>query len=256
MQRIHLFEFNDAAWTPAPLRRTLVEFLHHLAIKLGMYEASFEIVAELAERTGTQSIQLLCAGGGGGAALLAKRLGARGRVVLSDLFPDLASYQALGAEDSRIAHVAHAVDVRDVPAEMRGIRVIVNAIHHLRPEDVRAVLQDAVAKRQPIVFIDPVQREVLPFLRFLVASPVLCVALSLGWIWPMTARRLLLGVLIPVGTACFVFDGVVSHLRAYTLDEWRHMIDHLDGAGGFTWQLLQAPSALGARINVLTGVPT
>lgn len=255
MRRLQLFEFNDVTWTPAPLRRTIVEFLHHLAIKLGMYEAGFGVVAEVAERTGVRTVQLLCAGGGGGAALLAERLGNDRRIVLSDLFPDVDGYRALGAADPRIEHVARAVDVRDVPAEMGGVRVIINAVHHLQPADVRAVLQDAVVKRQPIVFVEPVQRELLPLLRFVLASPVLCAALSLGWIWPMNARRLLLGALIPVGTACFIFDGIVSHLRAYTLEEWGKMVESLDGTGGFTWHLSQVPSALGARVNVLTGVP-
>ena len=61
----------------------------------------------------------------------------------------------------------------------------------------------------------------------------------------MAARRVLLGALVPVGTACFVFDGIVSHLRAYSLDEWGEMVETLDGTGGFTWRLSQVPSAPG-----------
>lgn len=253
LRRLNLFEFNDAPWTPHVLRTTIVEFLHHMALKLGMYRAAFDVVADVVASTGESKVQLLCAGAGGGATLLSERLGDC-RVVLSDLFPQVDEYRKLGSADPRIEHVACSVDVRDVPAEMQGVRTIINAIHHLRPDDVRAVLQDAVRKRQPLVVIEPVQREALPLLRFLVAAPVLCAALS-AWIRPLALRRLLLGLFIPVGSACFVFDGVVSHLRAYTLEEWAVMIDELDDAHTFEWRLTYAPSALGARLTVLKGVP-
>lgn len=254
MRRIQFFEFNDAEWTPAPLRRTIVELLHHLALKLRMYEAGFDIVADIVRQTGAPSVQLLCAGGGGGALVLADKLGDI-RIVLSDLLPEVEAYRALGATNPRIEHLPTPVDVRSVPASMVGVRLIVNAVHHLPPDAVRAALQDAVTKRQPIVFMEPVQRELGPLLRFVVASPALCVALSLGWARPFSLRRLILGAVIPVGTAAFVFDGVVSHLRAYTFDEWARIVEALADGGTFTWKTTQVQGALGARVNVLTGVP-
>ncbi len=255
MSRIHLIEFNDASWTPEPLRRTVVEFLHHMAVSLDMYEPGFRRVAALLERTGLRTVQLLCAGAGGGAQQLARALGPEVRVLLSDRFPDLDAYAALERLDPRIGHVVEPVDVRDVPAAMSGVRVIVNAVHHLRPAELEAVLADAVGKAQPIVIIEPVQRELIPLLRFVAAAPVLCAAMSLGWIRPLSVRRTVLGVLVPVGTAAFVFDGVVSHLRAYSLDEWRALVDAADDERRFDWEVEQLPGALGSRLNVLIGAP-
>ncbi|MFD0320154.1 MULTISPECIES: hypothetical protein [Lysobacter] len=255
MSRLHLIEFNDEPWTPEPLRRTVVEFLHHMAAELNMYRPGFERIAALLEQSGGRTVQLLCAGGGGGAQQLARALGPQARVLLSDRYPDTAAYAALEREDPRIGHIAAPVDVRDVPPELTGPRVIINAAHHLRPQELQAVLADAVGKRQPIVLIEPVQREWIPTLRFLLLAPLLCVAMSLGWIRPLSLRRTLLGVLLPVGTAAFLFDGVVSHLRAYSLDEWRALVAGLDGGGDFDWDIGQMPGALGSKLNVLVGTP-
>lgn len=255
MPRIHLIEFNDAPWTPEPLRRTVVEFLHHMASALDMYEPGFRRVAELLERSGASTVQLLCSGGGGGAQQLARALGPEARVLLSDRYPDLAAYAALERLDPRIGYVAEPVDLRDVPVTMTGLRVIINAAHHLRPTELAAVLADAVDKRQPIVLIEPVQRELLPVLRFLAAAPILCMAMSLGWIRPLSLRRTLLGVVVPLATAAFLFDGVVSHLRAYSLEEWRLLTGNADPELRFTWEVGQLPGALGSRLNVMFGTP-
>lgn len=255
MNRIHLFEFNDAPWTPEPLRRTVVEFLHHMAAALRMYEPGFRTVAELLARSGASTVQLLCAGGGGGAQALAAALGPDARVELSDQFPDCRAYAELARLDGRIGFHPRPVDVRAVPDDLVGLRVLVNAVHHLEPDEVRAVLADAVEKRQPIVFLEPVQRELIPLLRFVAVAPLLCVAMSLGWIRPLKLRRTLLGALLPLGTAAFTFDGVISHLRAYSLAEWRAMTDVVDGERAFEWRVEQLPGALGSRLNMLSGMP-
>ncbi|NVB41762.1 hypothetical protein G6O69_28270 [Pseudenhygromyxa sp. WMMC2535] len=255
MSRLQLFEFNDAPWTPAPLRETVVEFLHHMALSLDMYGPGFRLVADLVEDIGADRVQLLCAGGGGGAQQLVRELDRDAKLVLSDRFPNPSRYAELAAEDPRIDYVADPVDVRAVPESMAGVRVIVNAIHHLEPADVRAVIADAVAKSQALVFIEPVQRELLATLRFCAAAPALCVGMSLGGIRPLTARRVALGALAPVGTMALVFDGVVSHLRAYTLEEWRAMAAAVDVDGRFDWRFDALPGALGSKLTVMVGVP-
>ncbi len=255
MLRLHLIEFNDAPWTPEPLRRTVVEFLHHMATALHMYRPGYARIEAVLKHNRLDTVQLLCAGGGGGAQELARALGPGIRIVLSDRYPDHAAYGALARAVPNISAIAEPVDVRDLPAAMTGLRVIINAAHHLRPDELKAVLADAVAKKQPIMLIEPVQRELLPILRFLAAAPFLCLAMSLGWIRPLKLRRTLLGALLPIGTAAFVFDGVVSHLRAYSFAEWRALAAAPDVGDGFRWTTEQLSGALSSKLNVLIGMP-
>lgn len=258
MQRAHLFEFNDLPWLPAPIRKTIREFLHHMSVKLRMYDAAFDLLAELLRQRGLTSIQALCAGDGGLMVALSRHLAREDvRIQLSDKYPALELYQeAARASGGRLGHVPESVDVLDVPTHMAGLRLIVNAVHHFQPDQVRGILADAVSKRQPIVFMEPVQREPLSILRFCAATPLLSAWLSLGGIWPPSLRRTLLGAVVPVGAFCFFVDGVVSHLRAYHLDEWRALIEQVDGHDGYDWDLRQVPSFMGTRISFLAGLPS
>ncbi|WP_163781264.1 hypothetical protein [Myxococcus vastator] len=257
MQRAHLFEFNDLPWLPSPLRKTIREFLHHMSVRLRMYDSAFDLLGELLRQRKLTAIQALCAGDGGLMLALSRHLGREDvRIQLSDKYPVAELYAEVERESAgRVGHVAESVDVLDVPAHLEGLRLVVNAVHHFRPEQVRGILTDAVGKRQPVVFMEPVQREPLAILRFCAATPLLSAWLSLGGIWPLSVRRTLLGVVVPVGAFCFFVDGVVSHLRAYHLDEWRDLIAQVEGHEHYDWDLRQVPGFMGSRISFLAGLP-
>ncbi|NRD67602.1 hypothetical protein HRD49_38300 [Corallococcus exiguus] len=257
MKRAHLFEFNDLPWLPSPLRKTIMEFLHHMSVRLRMYDNGFDALARLMEQRGLTSIQALCAGDGGLMLALSQHLGREDvRIQLSDKYPSLERFAEIERESAgRVSHVQGSVNVLDVPEQLSGLRLIVNAVHHFQPDSVRGILADAVAKQQPIVFLDPVQRDLVSVLRFTAATPFISAWLSLGGIRPLSLRRVLLGVVAPLGALCFLFDGVVSHLRAYHLEEWQALIQQVEGHEGYDWDLRVLPGFLGARVSFLAGVP-
>ncbi|MCY1047774.1 hypothetical protein OV208_41135 [Corallococcus sp. bb12-1] len=257
MQRAHLFEFNDLPWLPSPLRKTIMEFLHHMSVRLRMYDGGFDALAGVMERHGLTSIQAMCAGDGGLMLALSRHLGRQDvHIQLSDKYPSLERFAEIERESGgHVSHVKSSVDVLDVPGHLSGLRLIVNAVHHFQPPAVRGILADAVAKQQPIVFLEPVQRDLLSILRFCAATPLISAWLSLGGIRPLNLRRVLLGVVAPLGSLCFLFDGVVSHLRAYHLKEWEALIQQVEGHEGYDWELRQLTGFMGARVSFLAGVP-
>ncbi len=257
MRRAHLFEFNDMPWLPSPLRKTIMEFLHHMSVQLRMYDGSFDVLAELMKQRGLTSIQALCAGDGGLMLELSRHLDREDvRIQLSDKHPSRERFEELARESGgRLSHVEQSVDVLDVPEHLSGLRLIVNAVHHFEPAQVRGILADAVNKGQPIVFLEPVQRDLVSLLRFSAATPLISAWLSLGGIRPLNPRRTLLGLVAPVGAFCFFFDGVVSHLRAYHLEEWRELIQQVEGSEGYDWDLRQLSGFMGSRISFLSGLP-
>jgi hypothetical protein len=257
LNRAQLFEFNDMPWLPTPVRATLMEQLHHMAVQLHLYDVGFDAIARVLDETGSRTIQALCAGDGGLMLALSRHLNRDElRIVLSDKFPSLDGFRERERESGgRLSHEPGPVDVLDVPAHMTGLRLIVNAIHHFEPPMVRGILADAVAKRQPIVFLEPVQRELLSILRFSAAAPLLGLYFSLGGIRPLSARRTLLGALAPVGTLCFLFDGIVSHLRAYHPEEWQALVREVPGHEGYTWETRVLPGFMGSRLTLLSGIP-
>jgi hypothetical protein len=257
MQRAHLFEFNDLPWLPSPIRKTIMEFLHHMSVQLRMYDGGFDAIARLMRRHGLTSIQAMCAGDGGLMLALSQHLSREDiRIQLSDKYPSRERFEEIERESGgRVSHVTESVDVLNVPEHLSGLRLIVNAVHHFPPPMVRGILADAVTKRQPIVFMEPVQRDLVSVLRFSAATPLLSAWLSLGGIRPLSLRRTLLGAVAPVGAFCFFFDGVVSHLRAYHLEEWEALIQQVEGHEGYDWDLRQLPGFMGSRITFLSGVP-
>ncbi|WP_309896268.1 hypothetical protein [Archangium sp.] len=257
MKRAHLFEFNDMPWLPLPVRTTLLEQLHHMAVQLHLYDVGFDAVAKVLDATSSRTIQALCAGDGGLMLALSRYLKRDDLgIVLSDKFPALDSLREREREaEGRLSIEPGSVDVLDVPERMKGLRLIVNAVHHFEPPMVRAILADAVAKRQPIVFLEPVQRDLLSILRFSVAAPLLSLYFSVGGIRPVSLRRTVLGAIAPVGSLCFFFDGIVSHLRAYQPEEWEALIREVDGHEGYTWETRLLPGFMGSRLTFLSGIP-
>jgi hypothetical protein len=257
LNRAHLFEFNDMPWLPLPVRKTLMEQLQHMAVQLRLYDAGFDAISQVLDRAGTRTIQALCAGDGGLMLALSRHLKRDDlRIVLSDKFPSLDSFREREQESGgRLSYESESVDVLDVPEHMAGLRLIVNAVHHFEAPMVRAILADAVAKRQPIVFMEPVQRDLLSILRFSAAAPLLSLYFSVGGIRPLNLRRTLLGAVAPVGSLCFFFDGIVSHLRAYRTEEWEALIREVDGHESYTWETRYLPGFMGSRLTFLAGLP-
>ncbi|WNG38927.1 hypothetical protein F0U61_38610 [Archangium violaceum] len=257
MNRAHLFEFNDMPWLPMPVRKTLMEQLHHMAVQLRLYEAGFDALSQVLDRAGTRTLQALCAGDGGLILALSRHLGRDDiRIMMSDKFPSLDSFRERERESGgRLGFHPDSVDVLDVPEHMEGLRLIVNAVHHFEAPQVRGILADAVSKRQPIVFMEPVQRDLLSIVRFCAAAPLLSLYFSVGGIRPLSPRRTLLGAVVPLGSLCFFFDGIVSHLRAYHTGEWEALIREVDGHERFTWETRILPGFMGSKLTMLTGLP-
>jgi hypothetical protein len=257
LQRAHLFEFNDMPWLPAPVRQTLMEFLHQMSVQLRMYESGFEELRRVLDRTGVRTLQALCSGDGGTTAALCQHLKRDDlRVMLSDKFPPVERYRELEhLSGGRLGFVEEPVDALDVPEHLSGLRLVVNAVHHFHAPQVRAMLADAVRRGQPIVFLEPLRRDVPSLLRFAAAAPVFCLYSSLGGTRPLSARRLLLGTVVPVGTLCFVFDGIVSHLRAWSPSELQAIIQEVPGHEGYDWDVRELKGVLGASLTFLAGTP-
>ena len=115
----------------------------------------------------------------------------------------------------RVEAVLEPTDARAVPQGQPGLRMMVNAFHHLRPDDARAVLEAAHRDRQPILIVELVGRE-LPFLLGMLGTPLISTLTAPLW-KPFRLTNLLFTWLIPLIQPLIAFDGVVSCLRSQPL---------------------------------------
>ena len=227
LPRLHLFEFNDAAWAPAALREQIVESLSRALSWGGMLRGLASPFAAFLERTGASSVIDLCAGAGGPASILATELRRLGkpppRFLLTDLYPHVEVWTELRrADPEAIDFVAEPVDATSIPAALCNgqPRSIINALHHLPPALAGQVLREA-ARDAPGVFV----AEGFPRspLRFLPIAPMgIAAMLANPLLSPRRRAQKLL--LLPLSLACAPWDGFVSTLRVYSEAELREMV--------------------------------
>jgi hypothetical protein len=235
VRRLNVPEIEDQRWCPASIRDGGTDWLRFMADT----SKAFDRIApklERALRSSTQARVLdLCSGGGGPWLSLSKALPGI-PVELSDLYPNLRAFETVAANsDGRIGFRKEPVNATDVPEELGGVRTLFNSFHHLPPELARAVLQDAVRKRQPIAIFEGMNHRGLGIASVLLQMPL--IFLLTPFVRPWRWRRLALTYLLPAIPLLVLFDGTMSMLRLYMPDELRELVASLEGADTYDWDV-------------------
>ena len=219
MSRLHLFEWEDQSWFPALLRDCGTDFLRFGVTRIDQTENFEPLLQDLLERNGSARVTDLCSGGGGPIEKLAVGLVAAGheiRVTLTDFYPNTDAFERIARESNGLIDFhREAVDARDVPGSLAGVRTMFNAFHHFRPEDAKAVLADALRKRRPIAVVEVLRREPVSLVG-IVLNALIGILFVTPFIRPFRWSRLLFTYLIPVVPLFMLWDGLVSCLRGYT----------------------------------------
>src|ERR1051325_1817069 len=189
--RLHLVEIHDLAWSPRSPRDALTDFLSFFANPGGAYDSVGPLLRAAIERTGARRIIDLCSGAGGPWSRLAPLVGL----------------------------------VVQMP-ELDGFRTIFTAFHHFRPAEARAILADAVARKQGIGVFEIARRA--PREIAIIAFTWLGALAALPFMRPWRWSRFFWTYLPPALPVAGTFDGIVSCLRTYTHAELRALVEGLD----------------------------
>jgi hypothetical protein len=213
------------------------------------------LVRQVMERSATTRIVDLCSGGSGPLLLLVKDLAEAGvpvQATMTDLYPNVPSFEQIAAQSGgRIGFETASIDAREVPARLAGLRTIFNGFHHLTPEDGRSVLHAAAAARQPIAIFEISDRTWMTLLSIL-PTPIF-VWLLTPFMRPFLWRRLVWTYVIPMVPFTCLWDGIVSQLRAYTVDELGALAA---GSAPMRWEAGHVPVVSGrGRLTYLIGSP-
>lgn len=256
MKRRHLLELEDQAWFPRVIRDLATDYLQFVQTWLRLDRAMAPIVRRVMDAGGTTRIVDLCSGGSGPLLLLVQDLvgdGVAVTVTMTDLYPNVAAFEEIAARaEGRIGYETSPVDARNVPAALAGLRTLFNAFHHLTPGDARAVLHAAARARQPIAIFEISERSWRSLISMALLTP-LSVWLATPFMRPFLWRRLLWTYPVPLVPFTCWWDGIVSQLRAYTLEELRALAA---GSAPMHWEAGQVPVVNGqARLTYLVGFP-
>lgn len=257
MKRLHLIEIHDQDWCPRTVRDAETDCLQFTITACKLYAGMVPVLAAVLDRTRTREVLDLCSGATGPWLWLHPLLAGRGvpvSVCLTDKYPHPEALgRAGGPPPEGIRYHPEPVDAMRVPGGLRGFRTMFTAFHHFRPEQARAVLADAVAQRQGIAVFEATQRSVAMVLLMLLV-PLLVVGM-VPFIRPFRWSRLFWTYVIPLVPLVTMFDGVVSALRAYRVEELRELAAAV-GARDYAWDIGTVKGEGAAvAITYLIGVP-
>lgn len=264
MRRVHTFELEDQAWFPSWLRSSLTRLIAAFCRGIGVPDALAPLVRRALQDQGLTTIVDLGSGAGGILPDVLDRVreapGFEDTTLrLTDAFPDPEA-RAFFADVDGIDYDAEPLDATDLTDAPTGLKTMVNAFHHLRPDDARRMLERAEAARQPLLIYE--LSDAVPFVPWLVFLPLgLAVVFVMALIFtpfvrPLTLRQLVLTYVIPVIPACYAWDGQASAPRIYGLSDLDELLEGLGGEG-YTWEKGPATTPSGSKRGIyLLGLPT
>lgn len=258
LARRHWFELHDQPWCPNIIRESLTEWLRALSYQFKIHETLAPLLQQLMLDSRTTQMVDLCSGGGGPLLPLEQSMEAIGQpvsITVTDKFPNREAFTQLEqSTKGKIKACFTPVDATSVPRNLPGMRTLFNSFHHFRPNEARSILADAYHSRQPIAIFEITERAFVktllcPFATFL----------AVLWLMPqMRPMRLswwLLTYVVPLLPITIAWDGLVSHLRSYSLEEMQHLTSGIaDDSYGWSTNRFELPDST-MQITSLVGKP-
>ncbi|MEM9558555.1 MAG: class I SAM-dependent methyltransferase [Acidobacteriota bacterium] len=240
MQRRHLIELHEQSWFPPQAREMFQRGLGTVQSALGAYDGAVPKVAELLRRTGARQVLDLCSGSAEVVVAMAERLrrdeGLEVSVRLSDLYPDRDEMERLKRRHpDLIDYVDRPVDAIRPPASPDAIRTLFASLHHFRPDDVRRSLTAAADDAAGIAVFESTGRT-WPHMAQMLPLPIVAALVCGLTLRPWHPRHLFWTFGLPLVPLAAVWDGVVSNLRTYTVDELRAITASIDRPG-VAWEV-------------------
>lgn len=253
MRRIHAFEFGDLNWYPKKLENYATDYLQFASDTFDIYKCVVPVLKKGLESSATNTIVDIASGSGGGLLKIAENLKPgipHLKIILSDYYPNIAAFKRTKAQQpDTFEYVEEPVNALDVPKQLKGFRTQFNSLHHFRPKDAKAILQNAIDNDQPIGVFEAHQRNIKN-LVWMLLSPVM-VLLMTPFIKPFRWDRILFTYLIPVLPLVILWDGAISVLRTYTVTELKQMILELRNKERFNWEVDMAQGKQNAVLYLL-----
>jgi hypothetical protein len=231
VKRIHLFEFTDLAWYPQTFRRIQTDYLQFVATLGSGHKYLIPLLIKAMQQAGTMEILDLCSGGTGPWMRLLEHFKLAGldmRIKLTDKYPHPEAVHAwTGTTRQEIEYLAEPVDATNIPSHLKGMRTLFEGFHHFKPEQASTILQDAVEKKAAIGIFEASLKP--PFGSFLLLLAPLTTLISYllltPFIKPRTLPRFFWTYLIPIVPLATCWDGVISLLRVYSLQELKDLTE-------------------------------
>jgi hypothetical protein len=266
MKRVHVFEFEDAAWFPSWLRASMTNVIAVMGRAIGVDEVLSELVSRVLAQQRINRIVDLGSGAGGVMPDVVERIRsnadtAETSLLLTDLYPNGDAIAALeGTANGHVRYERESVDATDLASAPTGLKTMVNCFHHMRPEQARLILESARESRQPLLIYEMGDNK-MPFALWCLGLPIavplgvlICFVLT-PFVRPLTVRQLIFTYAIPLVPMFWAWDGQASMPRIYTPEDLDELLRGLESED-YVWEKGEAKTPRGAKMgNYLLGFP-
>ncbi len=252
MSRIHLFEFEDLKWFPSFLRNYMTDYLQFVSNKFDLYKPIVPIIEEGLEKSNTSTVIDLASGGGGGILKLNEHLlknNSEVKILLTDYYPNIEAFKLTKASARNIDYISISIDALQVPESLEGLRTQFLSFHHFIPNQAKQILQNAVDNESVIAVFEAQERNFKSFFFMLLAP--LNILLFTPFIKPFKIGRLVFTYLIPIIPILACWDGIVSVLRTYSVDEMNTFVSELNKTESYNWKIDKVKSGPGVITYLL-----
>ncbi len=232
MKRLHLFEFSDQKWLPVIFRRYLTDLLQFHLNADKTYDVVIPVLNAILKKNKIVQLIDICSGSSGPWKrwMQEKKITADS-VILTDKFPQLSLDRIKKLPDG-LKIYPHAVDALNVPPSLHGGLTFFTGFHHFKTREALAILKNAVMQKRTICIFEFTERNTLKILSMLF-SPLIVLTLTFK-IRPLSFARIFWTCIIPVVPLIYLWDGMVSNLRTYTLQELIEM--HFPYTNDYHWE--------------------
>jgi hypothetical protein len=235
MKRIDLFEFEDFSWFPNWIRSCLTRLIVVMHKLLKSSDDLIPILNRALTYSDNNAIIDLCSGSGGPMVEVFKGLRAgKGekdiKLVLTDLYPNLEMASAINnSAVKNLSYRTSPVNASNVDVELMGVRTMVGCFHHMKPETARQILENAKKSRDPICIYEISDNSFPTFLWWTTIPIIFLIALVITpFVRPLTWKQILFTYIIPIIPLVFAWDGAVSNVRTYTLEDMDILLKGLE----------------------------
>ena len=254
--RKYLFEFEDFDWYPESFRNLQTDFLQLIMQTFNVFENVYPRIFDVVKKTKQRHFIDLGSGGGGVIKLLRKAykntFQESFRATLTDKHPNIEAFKKINKDtNGEVDFYETSVDINNIPKELNGFWTVFNVFHHLSPYTATKFLKSTVIRSVPLVIIEPLDKNILTIM-FQSFFLVFFLFLTVPFLRSFNLKILIFTYLIPILPFCIVWDGWISVLKVYSLEDMKRIIRIADYTGKFEWDLGTEKHKFG-RVNYLVG---
>ncbi len=243
MNRIHIFELEDQQWFPSFLRNYATDFLQFGANRFDMYKGVIPVIEKGMKLSKSETINDLASGGGGGWIKILEHLKVKHpdvKVLLSDYYPNIKSFEFLKKSDPAINFRTESIDAKTIKFENKALQTMFLSFHHFKPVYAKQILQNSVDNNNVMLIVESQDRSFQSLLAMFF-SPI-SLWLMTPMIKPFSFLRIIFTYLIPILPIFVWWDGIISSLRTYSVDELKQMVLEVKNSESYEWEINEVKS--------------